>query len=194
MACLELRKDSRWWYGRYRARGKIKVVNLGVEIRGHPPTSIRDVGDPRFENSRGEARAALDKLVAGVTGKQRLERLAQEVYEARMGTRVGSIALRDMPGSWCGLPRRRQPTPRYMRQATSNLRRFTRFATAQHGLTAMHEVTEAVAAAFMREEEQRGVSPRTYNDTLETLRHAFRALGKAAGLAGNPCGTGTPSG
>ena len=57
---LELRKDRNGkirnhWYGRYEANGKRYCVNLGVEVRGKIPTSLKQFGDIAFERSRAEA-------------------------------------------------------------------------------------------------------------------------------------------
>ena len=52
MACLEMRKDSKWWYGRWTTQGQTSVKNLDLEIEGRRPESINAEGDRRFGQSR----------------------------------------------------------------------------------------------------------------------------------------------
>lgn len=39
---------SKYWYGRFEVNGTSKYLNLGVEIKGRLPETLRDTGDPRF--------------------------------------------------------------------------------------------------------------------------------------------------
>jgi len=46
---IQRKKDgtlrSKWWYGRFAAKGKSSVVNLGVEVKGSIPESLKRRGD-----------------------------------------------------------------------------------------------------------------------------------------------------
>ena len=60
---LEIQKGrSTWWYGRVTVNGRDVVKNLGVQIKGIVPPTLREQGDPVFERSRAKAQAALEKL------------------------------------------------------------------------------------------------------------------------------------
>jgi len=187
MAALEMRTGSQWWYGRYRQKGKAKVKNLGIKIRGSRPASITEVGSPQFENSRGEAQAALDRLASELTGQKQAEELAQAVYEARTGARVGTVLIADLPDKWLEIPRRRPPSNGHKNHALGVLRRFVRFMQENYaGAGELHEVTRPMARAFMDAEDARGVANKTWNESLAILRTTFRRMEQDAGLAYNP--------
>ena len=60
---LEIRRGkSKWWYGRVTINGVEVCKNLGVEIQGAVPNSLRQRGDAAFERSRTKAHAALAVL------------------------------------------------------------------------------------------------------------------------------------
>ena len=67
---LKRKKDkslrSKWWYGRYSINGKRHFINLGVEIKGRIPTTLRETGDKAFEYSRLGAQVKLDGLISEV--------------------------------------------------------------------------------------------------------------------------------
>ena len=83
MACLELRKGSRWWYGRWCANNQVFVKNLDIPIAGARPPSISQEGDRRFEQSRAKAQAKLDELVSRSRERRRSEELVQTLHEIR---------------------------------------------------------------------------------------------------------------
>ena len=45
---LELRNNSKWWYGAFTHNGKRQVVNLGVAIEGRRPNKRTMIGDDLF--------------------------------------------------------------------------------------------------------------------------------------------------
>ena len=187
MACLELRKNSKWWYGRYQLDRKTHVKNLGVKVRGARPDSMGDRGSPSFEVSRGEARKALADLVRRLEERVTEERLAQAVYEARTGRTIRTVKVDDLPDAWEGIPRSRQPSHRYMTQCRTVLRRFVDFVHQQDPDTVeLYQVTRELALSFLAAEEQRGVSNKTWNDSLKLLRGAFKHLRYDAGMLGSP--------
>lgn len=65
--------------------------------------------------------------------------------------------------------------------------RFAAYITAQDAeAQAMDAVTPELAAAFLETEEKRGVTAKTWNDTLKLLRATFKHLRRAAGIVDNP--------
>lgn len=185
---LELHpKRSKWWYARVVVDGRKLNKNLGVEWRGVPPLSLRGRGDEAFELSRAKAQAALERLQLDLKKRSTAEELVQTLHELRTGARIASIPLSDVDARWLALPRRRPLAEKYVTQAKSYLKRFVSFvnATAPR-VRNMDQVQGVVARAFFKQEEDRGVSPKTYNNELIHLRSVFEALKRDAGLAENP--------
>jgi integrase len=177
---LERRKDSQWWYGRWEVTGKRFCQNLNVRIAG-------EEGDRTFDKSRAKAQAALERLITDSREKSNAEELVQKIHKIRTGHRVGAIPLADLPDRWATLPRKRQTNERYAAQCRALLSRFTAFVTARDAeALAMDAVTPELAAAFLHAEEKRGVTAKTWNDTLKLLRATFKHLRRPAGLVDNP--------
>ncbi len=185
---LEIQRGrSKWWYGRVEISGKRLSKNLGVEIKGAIPPSLAEAGDVAFERSRAKAQAALEKLQLDMKRRSSAEELVQTLHEIRTGARIESISLSDMVSKWKGLPRRRPLSDSYVAQAQSLIVRFVEFVgRADRAAKDMTHVRATTARAFMKAEEERGVTPKTYNNHLIFLRALFAALRKEAGLAENP--------
>lgn len=185
---LEIQKGrSKWWYGRVTVNGGDVVKNLGVQIKGTPPSSLRGQGDAAFERSRAKAQAALEKLQLDLKARSTAEELVQTIHEIRTGARVSSIALDEIGERWKALPRRRPLSVRYIAQAESWIDRFVAFVRKSNpAVQEMAQVQAAVARGFFKAEEKRGVTAKTYNNTVIFLRSLFQALRKEAGLAENP--------
>ncbi len=185
---LELHpQQSKWWYGRVVVNGRKLNKNLGVEWRGTPPPTLSQRGDDAFERSRAKALAALERLQLDLKRRSTAEELVQTIHEIRTGARVGSIPLAEAGARWLALPRRRPLSPRYLKQAESRITRFATFVSqANPAVRDMAQVQSLIARAFMRAEENRGVSAKTYNSTLILLRSVFHALRKDAGIPENP--------
>ncbi len=181
---LELRKKPdgairKWWYGRYEVNGKRYCDNLGVKITGTPPASLSLMheGDTAFERSRATALAKLTGLVEEARTKRHSARLVEKLYELKTGERVRSVALANLPDEWQKIPRRRKPNERYTAQCRSTLARFAAFVRAHNPKAEeISHVTRDVARAFMETEESRGVTAKTWNDTLKLIRAAFKYL------------------
>ncbi len=177
---LEIRKTSKWWYGRWMKNGVRACTKLEVEIEGSP-------GDKAFELSRQLAQEALDKHITGVKEQRRPEDLVQEINRVKFGHRIGSIALLHLLKEWKNIPRKRQPQDQYVNWAEGIFIRFQNFVKAEYPLVKeMAAVTNKIAEAFMRGEQARGVSPKTYNAELVLLRGAFENLREDAGMLTNP--------
>jgi integrase len=185
---LEIQKGrSKWFYGRVDVNGRQLSKNLGVEIKGTPPASLRDLGDAAFERSRAKAQAALEQLQLDLKKRSTAEELVQTIHEIRTGGRVRSIPLVDCAARWEELPRRRPLNERYLTQAKSRIAAFIKFLNANYpGVREMATVQAHMAREFLKQEAGRGIAPKTYNSLLILLRSVFESLRKDAGLPENP--------
>jgi integrase len=87
------------------------------------------------------------------------------------------VALANLPDEWQKIPRRRKPNERYAAQCRSTLARFAVFVRAQNPKAEeISHVTRDTARAFMAAEEARGVTAKTWNDTLKLLRASYKYL------------------
>ena len=124
---LTLRKDSKWWYGRYYIEGKQTVKRLDVKVSGSRPSKLSELGDAAFERSRIRAEAAFEMLMAGINTNKSEERLAQAVYEARAGRALQRWKIGEMSQIWMEKPRRRPPSFEHQQQVIAKLDRLTDF-------------------------------------------------------------------
>lgn len=188
MACLELRKESKWWYVRYQVDGKRKVKNLNVEVLGVRPESLKHTGSTQFENSRGRAEAKMMEFLAKLRNQASEQELAHEVYRVRTKRSIGTIKLGDLPDAWeHKIMRSRKPSERYAEQCRKTLERFVCFVNdSERNVEHLHQITHSTAIAFLQSEDQRHVSDKTWNDTLKLLKATFKHLRQVAGLAFNP--------
>ena len=161
--------------------------NLGVPIRGKIPDKLSDFGDDAFERSRLMAQNAMDKFMATLTKRTSEEELIQKVHEIRTGERIKSLPVGDMFQKWKELPRRRQPSSRYLVVVSAYFRRLCAFLGQNYpNVKSAHEVLHGMARDYMASETNRGISPKTYNNELIFLRSCFEALHTEAGLVKNP--------
>ncbi|HOW67422.1 MAG TPA: site-specific integrase [Candidatus Paceibacterota bacterium] len=184
---LEIRKSSKWWYGVFMVNGQRTVINLGVPITGRRPPKRTMLGDDEFERSRGRAMQAYakqrKKMDEDRTGEKALTKLA----EMKTGREVSFPMLIDLPQHWEAIPRRKTPDGRYAHQCKTTLERFAAFVVErQRGADEFVSVKPETARAFMAAEEARGVSPKTWNDTLKLLRATFRHLHPHLNDGSNP--------
>lgn len=173
------------WYGRYEANGKRYTINLGVRVAGEPPASLslREEGDKAFERSRSQAQERLDQTIQEARRKHDATHLVERIYEIKTGEQMKSVVLDDLPDEWQKIPRRRKPNERYAGQCRSTLARFTAFVRAQNPKAEeISHITRETAGAFMKAEEARGVTAKTWNDTLKLLRAAYKYLLPAGGI------------
>lgn len=92
-----------------------------------------------------------------------------------------------MIARWRDLPRRRPAAPRYLLQGERIIQRFVGFVQDQFpDIRGMGHVTPMITREFMKEEERRRVSAKTYNNNLVLLRSCFTKVGKGIGLRDNP--------
>lgn len=191
---LQIHPDrSKWWYGRVVVNGRKIKKNLGVEWRGEPPPALSGVGDAVFERSRAKAQAALERLQSELKRRSTAEELVQTIHEIRTGGRIVSIPLTEAAARWKALPRRRPLAARYLAQADGWIKKFSAFVQETNpAVKNMDQVQAALARDFFNAEVARGVSAKTYNNTLIFLRSLFESLREEAGIPKNPF-TGIPT-
>ena len=187
---VSYRQTSSWWYGKWRTNGKEHTVKLGVQIEGVRPALPGKPGDQAFEESRQRAREALAEHVRTFREKQRPEEFVQSLHKVKFGVRIGSIAIKDLYTAWLRIPRKKRPGDSYLAWAASVFARFTEFLGESYPkIKEMAGVSKAIAEAFLRkEDEERHVSPKTFNAELILLRGAFEHLREDAGMLSNPFG------
>ena len=78
---LEIRKSSQWWYGVFIVGGHKSIINLKVPITGKRPPKRTMQGDDEFEQSRGRALEAYERLAKEMaddrTGEKAIQKLAE---------------------------------------------------------------------------------------------------------------------
>lgn len=167
------------WYGRFEVDGKRSVVNLGVKIGGKPPESLslRDEGDGAFERSRAHAQAKLDQVIEESRRKHDAAHLVERMYELKTGEPIQSVKLADLAEEWTRIPRRRPPEARYAAQCRSTLNRFVDFVRDRNTKAdELGHITRQMARSFLDAEASRGVTSKTWNDTLKLLRATCKYL------------------
>lgn len=172
---LEIRKTSKWWYGRYQSAGQIQCLNLGVLVEGRRPASVSDAGDLRFERSRGKAQEVLDRMLRGMRQQKTEIQILEELYRLRTGHEIKRVKIHDLAREWERIPRKKQPSVRYGDLCRATLKRFQDHIAATHpDLLDITQITKDMAIAFLKAEEERGISDSTWNDVLKTVRSALR--------------------
>jgi integrase len=184
---LILKRTSKWWYALFKSKGRRKAVNLGIQVEGQRPKSLADRGDDLFELSRGRALGEHDRRQKEFEADRTGERLVQNLAEIKAGRKVTFPALKDLGRHWESIPRRKAPKERYATQCKVTLERFASFV-AKHQPDALEfvGVKPETARAFMEAEETRGVSPKTWSDTLKLLRATFKHLHPHLNDGSNP--------
>ena len=179
---LRIEKDGRvrpFWYGRFEINGQRQCLNLGVKVKGTPPASLslKDEGDLDFERSRVAARAKLDSIIEEARTKQGSVRLVEKLYEIKTGEAIKTVLLENLFQEWAKIPRRRKLNERYSSQCQSTLKRFAEFVRSENvKATEIAHVTRLVAQSFLDAESKRGVTAKTWNETLKLLRTTFKHL------------------
>jgi len=173
------------WFGAFESNGKRYGINLGVKIAGTPPASLslKDKGDTEYEVSRMAALTKLEHFIEESRKKNHTEHLVEKLYEIKTGEAIKSVKLTALPDEWAKIARRREPNARYAAQCKSTLARFAVFVRQENPKAEeMAHVTRTLARAFMDVEAKRGVTGKTWNDTLKLLRATFKYLLPAGGI------------
>ena len=183
---LELRKGSEYWYGRYKVNNRRICVSLRVPVAGRRPANLHKVGDTAFEVSRAKAQAALDQFIDEAHHHRDTTRLVEKMYELKTGEKIKSIALDNLASSWLKIPRRRPLNARYIEHCKSVLTRFVEFVRKTYPKTEeLAQITRTIVTAFMAAEDARGITSKTWNDSLKLVRAACKYLLPPGAI--NPC-------
>jgi len=180
---LSIKKDSAWWYGRYMVKGNPKenFTNLQVKIRGTRPRTLKETGSVQFENSRGEAQAAFDKLLERVHEGKSETALAEAVYEARVGERLQQHPIEDLPQLWEDKPRKRKPSAKHREITLAKLGRFVSFIKTNFPeIAKADQLRQQHVRAFLDELEQSGMTGETWNKYLVPIKTALKRAGNPA--------------
>jgi len=87
------------------------------------------------------------------------------------------VLLSNLSEEWAKIARKRKPADRYASQCKSTLKRFAKFVNQENGKAVeIAQVTRIAARSFMDAESNRGVTAKTWNDTLKLLRATFKHL------------------
>ena len=179
---VELRKGRNgklrpFWYGKYEINGKRYCTNLGVAVRGTPPDTLRSLGDIVFERSRAKAQEALASIVNEATTKRHSDRILEKIYEHKTGESVPSVPINDILDMWLAIPRSKPLSNKYISHCSTTIRRFYTFVQqTDHTIRDMTDINHRTLQEFLRAEESRGISAKTYNDILKLLRTIWNKL------------------
>lgn len=175
---LDWKPTSKWWYARISTNGKLSRFNLGVEIEGKRPPSITKEGDRRFEASRERAREAHKQLVAEIRKKANLVEIQQRLLQIKGESRLSFVKVAELPDAWeQKIDRPAKLSPRYVQTCRTRLERFAGFIGKGYPKSKdLVDLTASHLKEFLSSEEERGVSPKTWNDILKLLRECFRKL------------------
>ncbi|VGO23139.1 tyrosine-type recombinase/integrase [Pontiella sulfatireligans] len=178
---------SKWWYGRYTFNGKRQFINLGVEVRGTPPDSLRQTGNAAFEHSRLTAKVKLDGLISEAHSHKNAEKHLEELYALKSGSSIEQIPLVDIESCWLNLPSRKRRTELWEKNQCTTLRKFREFIGERHpAVKYLSQVTPRMAQEWLRHLDELGFAAATYNDKIHLLKGFFDRIGPDAGIGRNP--------
>ena len=164
---------SKWWYGNFTASGKRRYINLGVEIEGKIPRSLKEVGNVPFERSRIKAQLKLDELKAESCSHKAASHHLQELYEIKAGESLEQIPLAEIEQCWLNLPSRRKRTKLWEKNQCATLRKFREFVEASHPAVKMlAQITPRIAQEWLRMLDDKGYArqPTTTSCTCPSRR------------------------
>jgi integrase len=185
---LMLKTTSKWWYARPVVKGKRLFVNLGVEVKGRRPATLRELGDADFEASRQAAMAAFQQRYGGRVVHSEQAEYHRKMYLMLTGVDLAKrdvVLLRDLESAWVGRLSSRPRTKIYMHRAKLAIKEFVAFAEGRK-VAAMAGVTRDVAGAWVRQLEESGLAPGTVESKVVVLRSVFSLLAEVGGCPVNP--------
>ena len=190
---LEIQKNkdgslkSNWWYGRFEVDGKSHCVNLGIEVKGRVPATLRKTGDTAFECSRTLADAKIKELISHARSRKTAAHHLQELYEIKAGEELTQIPLAEMAERWNLLPTKKKRCPLRTENQLTTIRQFREFMKATFPqASTMAQITRKMALAWMKSLDDMGMAGATYNTKLSLLKGIFAKLGSDAGVLTNP--------
>ena len=178
---------SKWWYGNFTVDGERKYVNLGVEICGQVPASLKEVGDVAFERSRMKAQLKMDEFKQDAHSRKTAAHHLQELYEIKAGEELTQIALTELGEQWSLLPTKKKRCPLRKDNQLATIRQFREFMEAKFPQAkTMSQITRKMALSWMKDLDDMGMAGATYNTKLSLLKGLFEKLGPDAGVLTNP--------
>jgi len=178
---------SKWWYGNFTVGGERKYVNLGIEICGQVPASLKETGDVAFERSRMKAQLKMDAFKQDAHSRKSAVHHLQELYEIKAGEELTQIALAEMAEQWSLLPTKKKRCALRTDNQLTTIRQFREFMEATYPqASTMSQITRKMALAWMKSLDDLGMAGATYNTKLSLLKGIFEKLGTEAGVLTNP--------
>jgi integrase len=179
---VERRKTSGFWYSVVQIRGKRLVRRLDAPVRGEP-------GSREFEASRtaaqAEERALKAQVSAGGAAYHRRVADALEAEAAAQAGQFGKTPFADSDGVWKAWLRRKGVSDAWAGISLARLRKFAAWAI-RHGAANVEDVTEAQAAAYLRELHKGKAMPGTFNSTRTLLSSLYGPHGVSQRAGWNP--------
>jgi len=158
------------WYGLFESNGNRRVVNLGVKIRGKPPASLLDAGDPAFERSRDRAKVELKRFKEQAWQKGHASHLIERLIVEKTGHAVEHVRIDEIGNRWLALARARPLAERHAAVMRKACQDFTAFMAKKNPeATRLYEVTAEDAGAFAKAQQAR-LAPGTIRARLGLLR------------------------
>jgi len=188
---IQKKKDgtlrSKWWYGRFMIKGKQNVVNLGVEVKGKVPNTLREQSNIAFECSRTLAAAKLKEMISEANSLKVAEKHLQELYELKSGGTLGQVSIADIDNQQFMAPARRGRSPDREKVQRNAMQNFIRYMRENHpSVTYVSQVTKSMARGWLVTLDAKKYSAITYNDKLHILKGFFERIGDEAGVMRNP--------
>lgn len=178
---------SKWWYGRFTVNGKSTCVNLGVEVAGKAPQTLRMRGDASFEHSRMRAQVKLEELKREAHSRKTAAHHLEELYEIKAGEGIAQVPLSEMETRWEFLPAKKSRTEQATKAQKTNIRQFREFMQGKYpSVKNMSQVTRPMVLAWLTSLNARKLSGASYNVKLSVMRGLFEQLGPEAGILKNP--------
>jgi integrase len=178
---------SKWWYGRFKINGKSTCVNLGIEIKGKVPKTLKERGEAAFEHSRMKAQVKLEELRSEAHSRKSAAHHLEELYEIKNGAGIEQIPLTEMEMRWAFLPAKKSRTAQATKAQKANIRQFREFINERYPVVQnMSQVTRPMVLNWLTSLNERKLSGASYNVKLAVMRGLFEQLGPEAGILKNP--------
>ena len=176
------KKLSPLWWGFWQADGKRHEVSI-CPWRGKPPkkgAGKAAKGDADFEQSRGEAEEKFAAMTSQERSKADRAALVEKIHALRYGGKVERVKIADLWEKWEAMPHKAGEERR--KRVRSVLKLFSEFMEGNHpNVSEAGALTAEHFKGFLKEVEERGVSARTWNDYLFTLRSVLSKAGCEGG-------------
>ncbi len=178
---------SKWWYGRFEVNGKPKCVNLGIEIEGKIPKTLKQTGDITFERSRMRAQIKLEELKKEAHSRKSAEHHLRELYEIKAGGSIDQVTLAEMEESWELLPAKRKRAAPQIKIQKANIRKFREFIEESFPhVKYLSQINRKMAIMWIKHLKDLQYSGASHNAKLAVVRGLFEHLGPEAGIISNP--------